>query len=89
MMRVVLDTNILISGILSAKGAPAEILRLEQAGKFDLAIGRDRIHLDAGFPDQDKNANYCKHYRSFAYSCKICYLMQTIARKRYARSSSR
>lgn len=37
-MRVVLDVNVLISGTLSAGGAPARILAAWQAGRFDLVI---------------------------------------------------
>lgn len=37
-MIVVLDTNVIISSLLSAKGAPAEIVRRWEAGKFDVAI---------------------------------------------------
>ena len=37
-MRAVLDANVLISAILSPRGAPARLLRAWQAGKFDLVI---------------------------------------------------
>lgn len=42
-MRVVLDTNILISALLSARGLPAEILRLERQGGFDLVFSPDTV----------------------------------------------
>lgn len=42
-MRVVLDTNILISALLSARGFPAEIVRLERRGKFDLVFSPDTV----------------------------------------------
>ena len=35
-MRVVLDTNVLISGLLSSKGAPGRILDAWRAGGFEL-----------------------------------------------------
>ena len=37
-MRAVLDANVLISAILSPRGAPARLLQAWQAGKFDLVI---------------------------------------------------
>ncbi len=35
-MKVVIDTNVLVSGLLSAYGASGEILRMLVAGSFDL-----------------------------------------------------
>ena len=35
-MIVVLDTNVIISALLSPKGAPAEIVRRWEAGEFDV-----------------------------------------------------
>lgn len=37
-MRVVLDTNVLISGLLSSKGAPGRILDAWRAGGFELIV---------------------------------------------------
>ena len=37
-MRAVLDVNVLISGVLSAKGPSAEILRASRDGQFELVI---------------------------------------------------
>jgi len=37
-MRVVLDANVLVSAIISPRGAPAEILARWQEGMFDLVI---------------------------------------------------
>ena len=37
-MIVVLDTNVIVSSLLSSKGAPAEIIRQWEAGAFDVAI---------------------------------------------------
>jgi len=35
-MIVVLDTNVIISSLLSAKGPPAEVIRRWEAGEFDV-----------------------------------------------------
>ena len=53
MIRVVLDTNILISALLSAKGAPAEILRLERKGEIELVFAPETVD---------------EHWRVFHYS---------------------
>lgn len=37
-MRAVVDVNVLISGVLSAKGASAEILRANRDGIFELVL---------------------------------------------------
>jgi putative PIN family toxin of toxin-antitoxin system len=37
-MIVVLDTNVIISSLLSSKGAPAEIIKRWEADEFDVAI---------------------------------------------------
>lgn len=37
-MRAVVDVNVLISGVLSAKGSPAEILRASRDGQFELVV---------------------------------------------------
>ena len=37
-MIVVLDTNVIISALLSAEGPPAQIIGLWEAGAFDVAI---------------------------------------------------
>ncbi len=37
-MRAVVDVNVLISGVLSAEGSPAEILRASRDGQFELAV---------------------------------------------------
>ena len=38
MVRAVVDVNVVISGVLSAKGAPAEILRGSRDGQFELVV---------------------------------------------------
>lgn len=42
-MRVVIDTNVLISALLSAKGAPALVLRLALEGKIDLVFSPQTV----------------------------------------------
>jgi putative PIN family toxin of toxin-antitoxin system len=37
-VRAVVDVNVLISGLLSAKGSSAEILRAERAGQLELVV---------------------------------------------------
>ncbi|HME01416.1 MAG TPA: putative toxin-antitoxin system toxin component, PIN family, partial [Solirubrobacteraceae bacterium] len=39
-MRAVLDPNVLISGVLSPRGAPADVLRALAAGEFELIASR-------------------------------------------------
>ena len=38
LVRAVLDVNVLVSGVLSAKGASAELLRACRDGEFDLVV---------------------------------------------------
>ena len=42
-MRVVLDTNIIISGLLSESGPPAKLLRLWLEGRFELVTSRAQL----------------------------------------------
>jgi putative PIN family toxin of toxin-antitoxin system len=37
-VRAVLDVNVLVSGVLSAKGSSAEILRASRDGQFELVV---------------------------------------------------
>jgi uncharacterized protein len=37
-VRAVVDVNVLISGVLSANGSPAAILRASRDGRFDLVV---------------------------------------------------
>ena len=37
-MRIVLDTNVLVSGLLTPFGAPAQITRMVAAGRYDVRI---------------------------------------------------
>lgn len=43
MIRAVIDTNILISALLSAQGAPAQILRMEREGRIELVFSPDTV----------------------------------------------
>ncbi len=38
-MRVLLDTNVLVSALLSGKGAPGQILDAWRVGRFELVVG--------------------------------------------------
>lgn len=42
-MRAVVDVNVLISGILSAKGSSAEVLRASRDGQFELVISENLL----------------------------------------------
>ena len=42
-MRVVLDTNVLVSAILSPGGTAAQILQLGRVGRFELVFSSDTI----------------------------------------------
>ena len=42
-MRVVLDTNVLISAFISAKGAPAQVFDLWQAGLLEIVTSQEAL----------------------------------------------
>ena len=42
-MRVVLDVNVLVSGLLSGSGAPSDTLRAWLAGRFELVISAELL----------------------------------------------
>ncbi len=42
-MRIVVDTNVVVSGAISAKGAPAEILRRWRQGQFELLVSEPML----------------------------------------------
>ena len=44
MIRVVLDTNILVSALINRHGAPRQILRAWQEGKFELVTSLPLLH---------------------------------------------
>ncbi len=47
MIRAVLDTNVIVSGILSKKGAPAKILKAWFEDRFHLVTSRATGALEA------------------------------------------
>jgi putative PIN family toxin of toxin-antitoxin system len=44
-VRAVVDVNVLISGVLSTKGSPAEILRASRDGQFELVVS-ELLHAE-------------------------------------------
>ena len=42
-MRAVLDPNVVISGVLSSRGAPADVLRAVAAGEFELIVSQSLL----------------------------------------------
>ncbi len=53
MIRAVLDANVLVSGLISRKGAPAEILDALRDGKFHLLLSRsilEELHRVLQYP---------------------------------------
>jgi putative PIN family toxin of toxin-antitoxin system len=52
-VRVVLDPNVVISGVLSSHGAPADVLRAFAAGEFELILSQallDELERALGYP---------------------------------------
>lgn len=52
-MRILLDTNVIISGFLSAKGPPGQLLRRWLEGRFDLVTSQaqlDELQRALGYP---------------------------------------
>ncbi len=52
-MRAVLDPNVVISGLLSPSGAPADVLRALDGGEFELVASRsllDELERALGYP---------------------------------------
>lgn len=52
-MRVVLDPNVVISGVLSRQGAPAQVLRAVAAGEFELIVSEallDELERALAYP---------------------------------------
>ena len=43
MLRVVLDTNVLISGLLRTDGAPGKVLNALLAGRFEAVVTRPLV----------------------------------------------
>ena len=42
-MRLLLDTNIIISGLLSSKGAPGKLVRAWLSGRFELVTSEEQL----------------------------------------------
>jgi len=73
MLRVVLDTNIIVSGLLSPRGAPSAILDSATSKRFRCfvseslieeysdVLSRDHLHID-----QRKAARFIKAFREIA-----------------------
>lgn len=52
-MRAVLDPNVVISGVLSSRGAPADVLRVLVAGEFELIASKalpDELERALAYP---------------------------------------
>ncbi len=52
-MRVVLDPNVVISGVLSRQGAPAQVLQALAAGEFELVVSEallDELERALAYP---------------------------------------
>lgn len=52
-MRAVLDANVVISGVLSSRGAPADVLRALAAGEFELIASQaflDELERALAYP---------------------------------------
>jgi putative PIN family toxin of toxin-antitoxin system len=60
-MIVVLDTNVIVSALLSSKGAPAEIIRRWEAGEFDVAISPPLLSEFERVLNYPRVKKYLKH----------------------------
>lgn len=77
-MRAVVDVNVLISGVLSAKGSSAAILRASRDGQFELVVSEmllAELERTLAYPKLRKGipaekgiafANWVRHHGSFA-----------------------
>ena len=76
-MQVVLDANVLVSAVISSRGAPAQILRLWEEERFDVLVSQPileelervlhypRIQQRYGLPEEDV-ATFLRFMRSGA-----------------------
>ena len=68
-MRVVLDTNVLVSALISRHGAPGKILEVWEKGRFDLVVSRpilDELGRVLHYPKIQKKYNLpSKHLERF------------------------
>lgn len=58
MLRVVADSNVLVSALISSGGAPAELLSLWADGAFDLVISRGLLEELSGVLARPKLRRY-------------------------------
>jgi hypothetical protein len=65
-VRAVLDTNVLLSGLLSPHGAPAKLLDAWRRGRFDLVTAADprsgegnSARYSSGSRGRTQNAHVC------------------------------
>jgi putative PIN family toxin of toxin-antitoxin system len=59
-VRVVLDPNVVISGVLSSQGAPADVLRALAAGEFELIVSQallDELERALAYPKLRRHIN--------------------------------
>ena len=59
-MRAVLDPNVVISGVLSSRGAPADVLRALAAGEFELVASQamlDELERALAYPKLRRHIN--------------------------------
>ena len=56
-MRVVLDTNVVVSGLLKSKGNPAQVLSLVLAGAVQVAHDKRILAEYADVPRCSRNFN--------------------------------
>ncbi len=61
MLRAVLDTNVLVSGLISPNGAPARLVRAWRERKFELVISPPILEELAEVLQRDKIRRYYEH----------------------------
>lgn len=78
MIKAVLDTNVLVSGLISPKGAPARLVNAWRERKFEVVISaaileelaevlkRDKIRRHYERVDKDLSSKYVAGFRRFA-----------------------
>lgn len=62
MKKAVLDTNVLISGLISPRGTPAKLLAAWRAGKFELVVSPKIIDEINEVLHREKIKRYFHHY---------------------------
>lgn len=61
MLKVVLDTNVLVSGLISPNGTPARLINAWRERKFELVISPAILEELAGVLQRDKIRCYYEH----------------------------